>query len=210
MGGGGGSKDVPESSQEKAAAEVALKRYTRYAEVYRPFEEKAFNDITSASNAANLENKVKGQMAADTAQIMAKAVPRGVNPGQGNLQSALGDRTRAQGAAASVARADGLGRDQQIGGLQAAINIGTGQQNEAQLSYEDLAGAALDENISNQVSKFNEQSSKTNSNMMALGAATRVGIGALGPSDPMNAPNAGPQPNDQYVNTPTGFNWGGR
>jgi hypothetical protein len=173
---GGGGGEVEETRAEKAAAEVAMKRYTRYAEVYRPFEEKAFADITSEAGAQRFEDKVKGQLAGDAAQMYANYAPKGLNPSLGASQSALGDPNRSRMVASSLGKAEGLGRDQQIAGLQAAVNVGTGQANDVQLSYDELAKSALDESIGKQVSNFNERAAKTNATMTGIGALTRAGL----------------------------------
>jgi hypothetical protein len=173
--GGGGSNKIPETSQERAAAEIALKRYQRYANVYRPFEEAAFKEMTSDVNAQRFQDRTQGIVNANQAQMLAKGTPAGVDPTTGAFKSALGDRQMSQDYARTMGRTEGLARDQQIAGLQAAVNIGTGQANEAQVSSDALAGAALDESIGRAQTRFNERNAKLNATMTGIGMLGRAG-----------------------------------
>ena len=173
--GGGGSAEVEETFQEKAAAEVAMKRYKRYADVYRPFEEAAFGEMTDKTGALRFKEKVKGQMNANQAQMLSTGMPRGVDPSLGGVKAALGDRKVSQDFARTMSRAEGLDREQRIAGLQAAINVGTGQANDVQVTSDRLARAALDESINNAYTNFYDRNSKLNERMAYMGMASRVG-----------------------------------
>ena len=72
----------------------------------------------------------------------------------------------------AAGKAAGLGDRQKVAGLQAAVSIGSGQATDTQAAFDDLAGSALQENISRQETAFNRQAAKTN--------AIMTGVGALG------------------------------
>lgn len=183
MGGGGSSspKPTPNTSQEKAAAEVALKRYQRYMQVYRPLEVAALKDVTGAAAGNRLVQRAQGMTNADAAQTMAAAQPaRGMDPSGQQAQGIMADPTRAAAIASAAAEQAGLARRQKLGGLASAINIGTGQARDAQLGFNALAGSSLQRAIAQQEQKFNERSSKLNTVGSAIGAAGAIGENIFG------------------------------
>jgi hypothetical protein len=97
-----------------------------------------------------------------------------IDPSRGGYQSALGDPERAKAVADAAGKAAGLGDRQKVAGLQVATSIGTGQANDTQISFDKMAGSALQENISKQETAFNRQAAKTNATMSGIGALAGV------------------------------------
>jgi len=173
MSGGGGDNEIKETSQEKAAADIAMKRYTRYKEVYAPFEDKAFDDMAGEQSATALSRKAGGMVNADTAKAQYMAQQNqgaAIDPTRSGYRAMTADPDRAKAVADAAGKAAGLGDDQRVAGLQAAINVGTGQANDTQISFDKMAGSALDENISKQETAFNRNAARTNAIMSGVGA----------------------------------------
>lgn len=172
----GKTPEVKETAAEKAAAEIALNRYNRYKEVYAPFEEKAFNDITGDASATALNRKAGGMINADSAKALDMSMRNQqagmIDPSRGGFRAAVEDPERAKMVADAAGKAAGLGDRQKVAGLQAAVSIGSGQATDTQAAFDDLAGSALQENISRQETAFNRQAARTN--------AIMTGVGALG------------------------------
>lgn len=176
MGGKGGSNEIKETSQERANAEVAMKRYGRYMSVYRPLEEAAFNDLTSDASGAHIERVAGARINADSAQMLERnKLPSGVDPSRGAAYAAVNNPARAAIVADAASEAAGLGRKQKIAGLQTAANLGAGQINDVQLGFADLAGQSVSKAIDKQTASFN----RSNQNTAALMSAIGMGASAL-------------------------------
>jgi hypothetical protein len=178
MGGGGKGSNKPpaNTSQERAAAEVALKRYQRYMDVYRPMENAAIADVIGDQSGQRIERWAGGRLNADAAQTMAAAAPgQGRDPSGQMVQGGIMNTQRAAAIGSAAAEQAGLGRKQKISGLSAAIGIGTGQAKEAQLAFNDLAGSSLERSIKQQELDFNSRADRLNTYGSAIGAATSFG-----------------------------------
>lgn len=175
--GGESAKTPPNTSQEKAAAEVALQRYQRYIDIYRPLENAAIADVTSDESANRVERWAGNRLNADAAQTMAAASPLGgMDPSGQVAQMGVYDPSLAASMGQGAAEVSGLGRKQKIAGLDAAIGIGTGQAKEAQLAFNDLAGASLENAIKQQELSFNARANRLETYGSAAGTAIRGGM----------------------------------
>lgn len=173
MGGSSKTPEVKETAQERAAAEIAMNRYNRYKTTYAPFEDKAFADMAGDESATALSRKAGGMVNADSAkaQYMAqKNQSAAIDPSRAGYRDMTQDTDRAKAIADAAGKAAGLGDDQKVAGLQAAVNVGTGQANETQISFDKMAGTALDENISRQETAFNRNAARTSAIMSGVGA----------------------------------------
>lgn len=187
--GGGKKNEVKETAAERANAEVALRRYGRYLNAYRPTEAKAFADVAGDASAQHLERTAAARVNADSAQVLDhQRLPAGVDPSRGAAFGAVNSPSRAAIVADAATKAAGLGRKQKIAGLQAAVNIGAGQADEAQLAFGDLAGGALNESINKQVADFNRR----NSNAGALMSLAGAGVSAYTRPAPGGTTYSGP------------------
>ncbi len=176
--GKGGSANVEETAQEKAAAEIAMKRYQRYQEVYRPnVEDVAFADVTGDAAAAALERRAGGMASADNAKALDMAMKNMPSSGKPSVMGLEDQVEQSKAAAETSGRVAGLGDRQKMAGLQIATSIGTGQANDTQVSFDALAGDALKENISKQEATFNRRAARTNATMTGVGAVARAGMG---------------------------------
>lgn len=176
--GGGSSKPPANTSQEKAVAEIALKRYQRYMDVYRPLEDVAIADVTGDAAAQRIEGWAGNRLNADAAQVMAANQAITVDPSGQMPQMAMMDNQRAAAVAKSGAEIAGLGRKQKIGGLQTAVGIGTGQAADTQLAFKDLAGSALEQSIKNSELSLESNLNRTQAQGSVVGAIGAVGMNA--------------------------------
>lgn len=198
MGKGGSKNEVKETSAERANASVALKRYRRYLNVYRPLEAAAFGDVTGDSSARHIERVASGRINADSAQLLENnRLPAGLDPSRGTAFKAIHNPTRAAIVADAASDAAGLGRKQKIAGLQAGANIGSGQLDDVQLSFGALAGQELERSINKQVTSFNRRNALIEGGMSLAGAA--LSAGTHSPATTTPEPYAGPlSPTDEY------------
>ena len=180
--GGGGSNKVKETSQEKAAAEIAMKRYQRYEKKYVPVENNAFADVTSKSSAVALERKAGGMVNADSAKAFDTAMKNmpASRPGSQQQKAAIDQTDRAKASGEVAGKISGLGERQTMKGLQIATSIGTGQANDAQVSMDSMASDALRENIGKQEADFNRRAARTNAVASGIGAVAGAGMNLYG------------------------------
>lgn len=153
MGGGGGSNEIKETSQEKAAAEIAMKEWNRYQDIYVPLENAWMDDIrVTAEEKAKIAGEAGGMVTKryDDAQASLSA------PGSGKFNSNLTTLNveRGKTAGRSMATASQLADDQHYAGLQAAVNVGRGQATDAQLGMSDLAAQSVKDATSDAVADW--------------------------------------------------------
>lgn len=135
---GGGSSKIPETEAQRANSEVALNEFNDYMSKIRPFENKFIEDISA--DTTNREARVAGMTNADIAQ---KVGTQSINPNVGFDAGSVSDlATTASGAQIKANRAV---KTQKAAGLQAVIDIGRGQANQAQLGLGKLASQSVTE-----------------------------------------------------------------
>lgn len=164
---GGKSKGVPETSYERANAEVALKKYQDYMDKGRPFERKFIEQITE--DTAIPEKRIAGQVNSDLMQQTKPVLPSGVDPSSGGAM--VVDPSMGKTGAKAQVDAGQAVRDRRVAGIQAAIDIGRGNASSAQLGYSNLANDSVNKAIGSAGSKMEEKNAYAN----AAGSAAGVG-----------------------------------
>ena len=147
---GGGSDEVKETAQEREAANVAWEQWNDYQDRYVPFENRFIYDVTGMKDGkadAGVWDQRRGDLRGDVnADIMQQATAIPVNPNSGRMKlgtaPTLG-KALAKGAIAADAAVDG----QRIAGMQAVVDMGRGQANQADLGMQGLARDAADDAI---------------------------------------------------------------
>lgn len=178
MGGGSsGSTEVKETSQDRAAADVARQQWDLYQSELKPYENLFMEKVDSLNdeqNYADIAGDVNlgyqqafGRARQQTADNLTSA---GVDPSSGKFQSALGDLAEDQvaGTIDATARAQTDQQNKYIAGLQDIQAMGAGQKAEALQGYQGIAAASQQKAISDA------------QNSLSKNLATQGLIGAVG------------------------------
>lgn len=176
----GDAPSVKESEQEKAAAEVAAKKWQYYQETYRPLEDTFMKQVDDSKSEGTL-NFAKGSAASATTtafdavrdQTSESLRSAGVNPNSGAFKSTMHDITLAEAGSSADAkgRAEGSVMDNYVTGLQNVSAIGRGQSTETQYGLHDLAVGAQQRATDNAVNKFNNSSARLDTAGTLAGAS---------------------------------------
>lgn len=159
MGGGGGSNEVPETSQEKALARIATEQWARYEETFKPLEDKWIENITAdpANTKASVRADVAGDIGSryDEAQTANDkgALAAGVNVNSGAFKQSL---SRGEDVGKGLSRANLGVTANKTGELMNAISIGRGQAADGQSSMTDVARLAVRDTISKKTRDFQD------------------------------------------------------
>lgn len=154
---GSSDKEVPETEEEIALAQIADERWARYKTKFRPIENIAIKDVME-------ENKSPSDFGANVANLSTQAefsrmepaiarglTLRGARVGSGAFEGGIRglnvDRAAATGL--GQANAQGLQRTQNLQNMQSLVNLGQGQAGEALSGYGDAAAQAQREAILN-------------------------------------------------------------
>lgn len=162
MGGGGGSSEVRETSQEKSAAEVAMKEWSRYKNVYVPLENEWMEDIRVTEPE---RNQIVGEAAGLTNQrfnTLQRDVVSRVAPGSGKFTMATTGLNAQRGASVgrSMATAASLADDADLAGLQTSVALGRGQATDTQLGLGGIARRSVDNATSDAFDRWNSSNNK--------------------------------------------------
>ncbi|ELD4017367.1 hypothetical protein QI600_003196 [Salmonella enterica] len=150
--GGGGSNEIPETSQQRAQAEIARKQWDLYNQRLKPMENifmakvDKLNDEDKYQNLAGVTNlgyqKQFGDVRHQAADQLAAA---GVDPGSGKFQEAMNaiSGEQATGQTDAINRVQSSQADKYIAGLQDVVALGSGQKADALQGYNSLAENSL-------------------------------------------------------------------
>jgi hypothetical protein len=168
---GGGPEEVPETPEQRAAADVAMEQWRLYQNDYRPFEEKWIKDVTAPT--ATREAKVASQVNADVAQKTGALPPPGTDPRRFANVTA-GNSAPAKVAANAQAIAGQAVKDQRIGGIQAVVDLGMGKKSDADLMGREIAKDSVDKAIGDAQYRQSVNSAYASGAMSALGAGAAI------------------------------------
>lgn len=150
--GGGGSNEIPETSQQKAQAEISMKQWRLYNDKLKPMENIFMADVDKLNNKEKYQNlagvtnlgyqKQFGDVRHQAANQLAAA---GVDPGSGKYQEAMNDIAGEQaiGQIDATNRVQSSQADKYIAGLQDVVALGAGQKADALQGYNSLAENSL-------------------------------------------------------------------
>lgn len=191
--GGGGSTEVKETSQEKAAAIVANEQWSVYKGELRPFENMfmdkvdALNDQSKYDKAAGTTNLGYQQSFGQARQqATTQMAANGADPNSGNYQGALKDLVsdQATGQADTTNRAQTSQQDKYVAGLQDVVALGAGQKADALSGYNNIASHSL--------SKATSDAQRSLSDRQAIGGLVGAGLGAAARTwGPQGSPSIG-------------------
>lgn len=182
---GGGDPEVKETPEQKELARIAVERWEKYQQMYKPVEQQYFDHVDNLATpeaseraggvaAVNVESAFADAIQTDIAQMTTEGT--GVDPSSGKFQSAIADHTQRKGAA----RAENINRSMQavddahIGGLQNIVAKGNNQAGEAIAGFGDVARRSSDEARSQAINDSNQSQSTAG----AVGTLAGAGYGA--------------------------------
>ncbi|AHG22196.1 hypothetical protein Z042_23225 [Chania multitudinisentens RB-25] len=152
MGKGGGSTEVKETANEKAAAQVAARQWDLYSNELKPFEnlfiskvDKLNNEQKYADIAADTNLGYQSEFSKARGQAATNLAASGVDPSSGKFQEALNDITSDQvvGQIDTTNRAQSSQADKYVAGLQDVVAMGSGQKADALSGYSNIANTSL-------------------------------------------------------------------
>jgi hypothetical protein len=185
MSGGGGSGKIEETENERAQAEVAVKRWNDYQRHFKPYENKFMaevDDINSSANsfrASELAISPLAKTFADEAVRMNQGFnSRGVNPNSGKSLSANSAIHRFQAGAEvdASSRATSSLQDNYATGLGNIVAMGNGQVGEAMQGMADIASMSQRNARSEAQDRLQSLDSTRSAVGLATGAATSYGL----------------------------------
>ncbi|HBZ9867367.1 TPA: hypothetical protein MND73_004297 [Salmonella enterica subsp. houtenae] len=181
MGKGGGSNEVPETSQQRAQADIAMRQWKLYSNELKPMENifmdkvDKLNDGSKYDQLAAMTNlgyqKNFGEAREQAAGQLASA---GIDPSSGKYQGALNALSSDQsvGQSDTTNRAQTSQADKYVAGLQDVVSLGTGQKTGALQGYNNLAENSLRKATADAESAY----TRRQGNASLVGA----GLGAVG------------------------------
>lgn len=205
MGGskGGGSSEIKETEDQRAAAEVAAKQWNMYQQELKPYEN-LFMEKVDQLNHPGEYDKLAAEVGLGYAsafgearqQAGAELAAAGVDPTSGKYQSSMDELTSEQmlGQADTVARAQTSQQDKYVAGLQDIAAIGQGQKAESLQGYQNISSmahnkAANEAQVAHNKSLSNRQATGNLVGSVA-GAATAYGLRDVGVSSAVKANQA--------------------
>lgn len=150
--GKGGSNEVKETENEKAAAQVASQQWDLYQNELQPYENLFMDKVdalnneqkyTDIANDTNLGYQAEfGKARQDTATQLAAS---GVDPSSGKFQGTLDNITSDQvaGQIDTTNRAQSTQADKYVGGLQDVVAMGAGQKADALSGFNSIANTSM-------------------------------------------------------------------
>lgn len=187
--GKGGSTEVKETAQEKAAAEVANKQWALYTNELRPFENMFIEDVESLNDESKYDNiagatnlQYQQQFVKAREQTAQALTSQGVDPSSGKFKGALDDLTQNQvaGQIDTTNRAQTSQQDKYISGLQDVTALGAGQKAEALSGFQSIANASGQRAAQDAQTALSNQNATRGLVGTALGAAASYGANNLG------------------------------
>jgi hypothetical protein len=148
---GGGDNEIEETKAEKAQAEIALKRWQDYQNVFKPFENQYMAEVDKMNSTAQMDrasnlalNPIATTFAKEGEKIQANMNVNGVNPnsGKGVLTRNLMSDAQAGAEVNAVSRTTNAQQDAYVGGLQNITAMGQGQATNAVAGMGDIASRA--------------------------------------------------------------------
>lgn len=189
MGGKGGSTEVKETQQEKAAAQVAQKQWTLYQNELKPFENmfmedvESLNDQSKYDNVAGSTNLQYQQQFGDARQKAAQQLTAsGVDPSSGKFSGTMDNLVQNQvaGQIDTTNRAQTSQQDKYVAGLQDVTALGAGQKAEALSGFQSIANASGQRARQDAQTALSSQQATQGLVGAGLGAAASYGANNLG------------------------------
>lgn len=187
MGGGGSKNKIPETTEEKALAEIATEEFRRNQDVISPLvddfiaNEAVMSDSDYAMGANLATSQVADKLSGQVGQAM-----RGVNPNSGAASRALADIATVGGQSKAAAAADtttGLyGAENQR--LMNLVSMGRGQNARAVEGLNAAARGAAQRAVADANADYKRRAGMQNTIMSGVGALTAVGANSFGGTQP--------------------------
>ncbi|MDH5257871.1 MAG: hypothetical protein OEX07_07675 [Gammaproteobacteria bacterium] len=177
---GGGDNRIPETEEELALAEVALERWDDYQERFVPIENKFMKDAraTDADYGMNLDtmNTSVSKSMADTVKANNHSMSvAGAMPGSGKFNASniklASKHGMTVGEGMNESNLNVENRD--LEGLQKVVSMGTGQANDAQLGFGQIANDAYSEAAAEKSAEIQQSAANLNAVGVAGGIALR-------------------------------------
>ncbi|ELX2839975.1 hypothetical protein QKZ77_000036 [Salmonella enterica] len=150
--GGGGSNEIRETSQQKAAADIAMKQWRLYSDRLKPMENlfmgkvDRLNDKGKYDSLAGTTNLgYQKQFGEARKQVAGQLAAAGLDPSSGRFQGALDELGSEQvtGQLDTTNRVQTSQADKYVAGLQDVMVLGAGQKADALRGYNSLAENSL-------------------------------------------------------------------
>lgn len=195
MGGGGG--DIEETEAERAQAEVALKRWGDYENIFKPYENEFMDEVDDLNSEANYTRATElaisplaNQFAEEAMGIKKQMQASGVNPNSGKMKSFNSAVAGAQAGAEvdTASRATEAQQDRYIGGLQNIVAMGQGQAGQAMQGMTDIAVTSQQNARSQAQSALQDRDNIRSGVGAVVGAGTSYGLNAKN-STPIEDPD---------------------
>ncbi len=132
---GGGGDEVKETAQKRALAKVAVERYERYDQVFKPLENKFIANRTGPDARRRMQGKAGREAAIKSKMVFGKANEKaltagnnGAGPGSGSFANEITGGNEA--AATGLSQVDGrnIADSQMVGEKQNIIRMGRGKE----------------------------------------------------------------------------------
>lgn len=176
----GDPPSVKETQEEKAAAEIATKKWGYYQENFRPIEDRFMKDVDNM-NSEGAKDFATGAAASavtanfDNTRKQADGGLRraGINPNSGAYKSTMHEIGQAEAGASSDSKVRALNsvEDNYVTGLSNVSAIGRGQSTQAQDGLHDLAAGAQQKASQSAYDSFNRRSANLDAAGSLAGAA---------------------------------------
>lgn len=164
-GGGGGVQETADTKQEQINN---IKLYNYAQSTYKPFIDKHIARTTANANSDAQSKAVAGQVNAEVMKGVSATTPTNAVSTTKQLTTA------AEIEAAGATEAKGKVRSRQLGERQNIVDIGRGQQTEAQAGKEAIASQSLNSAIQDKVSDLQTQGAYENAAGAAVGAGAAI------------------------------------
>jgi len=184
---GGGSEEVPETSSERALAQVAMKDWQREQEVFGPLKEEYLSTLEPT---AGDETAITGQISAGIGQAYGEAKNRGetdllkagINPGSGRMAGEIGDMAiqQARAAGSGMARGGQAVNDTGVVNMMNAVKMGRGEAADVSRDMTTLAADASREAIGDAMAE-NDRKDTFGSAVMTTAGMGLAGFDTLRP-----------------------------
>ncbi|EHM2355258.1 hypothetical protein KD625_002956 [Salmonella enterica subsp. enterica serovar Bonariensis] len=178
---GGGSNEIKETSQQKAAAEIAMKQWRLYGDRLKPMEDlfmgkvDGLNDKGKYDSLAGTTNLgYQKQFGEARKQVAGQLAAAGLDPSSGKFQGALDELGSEQltGQLDTTNRVQTSQADKYVAGLQDVVALGAGQKADALQGYNSLA--------ENSLSKAGSDAQAAYMRRQGNASLAGAGLGALG------------------------------
>ena len=173
MFGSGGSNEVQETPDQVVEQQNNVKLWNYYATTYKPYIDKVISNQVSNDKSSNQANRVAGQINSEVMKAASVQKPDDTAMGISKKMNIAADvSTQAQ-----EKGAEGV-KKQQMESLQNIVNIGRGQQTQAQQGQEGIADQSVSKAIQDKMSDLQTQGARENAIGSAVGTAAAIGTRA--------------------------------